>query len=85
MKELKIQSFVKIRKYRSYKGGYGSYVAINLLNRNFKANKPNQKLVTDITQFALLNTRMYLSPIIDLYNGEVISYNLSERPYFHQI
>ena len=85
MKELKIQSFVKIRKYRSYKGGYGSYVAINLLNRNFKANKPNQKWVTDITQFALLNTRMYLSPIIDLYNGEVVSYNISGRPYFHQI
>ena len=39
MKELKIQSFVKIRKYRSYKGNFG-LVAKNLLNRNFKANKP---------------------------------------------
>ena len=84
MKELKIQSFVRIRKYRSYKGNFG-VVAKNLLNRNFKANKPNEKWVTDITQFALLNRRFYLSPIIDLYNGEVVSYNLSERPFFKQI
>lgn len=84
MKELKIQSFVKIRKYRSYKGNFG-VIAKNLLNRNFKANKPNEKWVTDITQFALLNRRFYLSPIIDLYNGEVVSYNLSERPFFKQI
>ena len=48
MKGLKLQSFVKIKKYRSYKGNYG-YVAKNLLNRNFKATKPNQKWVTDIT------------------------------------
>lgn len=84
MKGLKLQSFVKIKKYRSYKGNYG-YVAKNLLNRNFKATKPNQKWVTDITQFALLNTKLYLSPIIDLYNGEVISYTLSERAYFQGV
>ena len=84
MKELKLQSFVKIKKYRSYKGNCG-YIAKNLLKRNFKANKPNRKWVTDITQFALLDTKIYLSPIIDLYNGEVVSYNVSDRPYFHQI
>ena len=84
MKELKIQSFVKVKKYRSYKGNFG-LIAKNLLNRDFKANKPNQKWVTDVTQFNILDRKMYLSPIIDLYNGEVISYNLSERPYFHQI
>ena len=81
---LKLKSLVKIKKYRSYKGNYG-YVADNLLNRDFKANNPNEKWVTDVTQFNLLNTKMYLSPIVDLYNGEVISYNLSERPYFKQV
>ncbi len=84
MLELGLKSLVKIRKYRSYKGNYG-YVADNLLNRNFKANKPNQKWVTDVTQFNLLDTKMYLSSIVDLYNGEVISYNLSDRPYFKQV
>lgn len=84
MKGLKIQSFVKIRRYRSYKGNYG-YVAKNLLNRDFKANNPNEKWVTDVTQFALLDTKLYLSPIVDLYNGEVVSYNISESPNFHQI
>ena len=56
MKELKIQSFVKIRKYRSYKGNFG-LVAKNLLNRNFKANKPNEKWVTDI--FNLFEERSF--------------------------
>ena len=49
--------------------------APNLLERNFKADKPNQKWVTDVTEFALFGIKLYLSPIIDLYNGEVISYN----------
>jgi len=55
-----------------------------LLKRNFKADNPNQKWVTDVTEFALLGKKLYLSPILDLYNGEIISYNLSERPTFHQ-
>jgi len=84
MKELSLQSFVRVRRYRSYKGNYGK-VAPNILKRDFKANKPNLKWVTDITQFNVLNTKIYLSPIVDLFNGEVISYNISESPNFHQI
>lgn len=84
MKALGLQSFVRIRKYRSYKGNYGKVVP-NILKRDFKANKPNLKWVTDITQFNVLNTKIYLSPIVDLFNGEVISYNISESPNFHQI
>jgi DNA helicase-2/ATP-dependent DNA helicase PcrA len=49
---------------------------MNLLERDFKADQPNQKWVTDVTEFALFGIKLYLSPIIDLYNGEVISYNL---------
>lgn len=58
--------------------------APNLLERNFKADKPNQKWVTDVTEFALFGIKLYLSPIIDLYNGEVISYNLSRHPNLSQ-
>ena len=86
MKLLGLQSIVrpKRRKYSSYKGNVGE-VADNLLNRDFKAEKPNQKLVTDITEFKIGNEKLYLSPLIDLFNGEVISYSLSRRPVFAQV
>lgn len=74
----------KKRKYSSYKGTIGK-IADNLLNRNFKASKPNQKWVTDVTEFKVNEEKLYLSPIIDLYNGEIVSYNLSRHPNFNQI
>jgi len=83
MKELhlKCTKFTrKTRKYNSYKGTVGK-VAKNLLNRRFTTPYPLQKLVTDITEFKCLGDyKLYLNPIMDLYNGEVISYGLSHRP-----
>ena len=84
MKQLGVQCFVRAKKYRSYKGTVGK-ICDNLLNRNFKANKPNQKWVTDVTEFKVNGRKLYLSPIIDLFNGEVISYNISKHPVFKQI
>lgn len=84
MKQCGIKCQVRIRKYRSYKGEIGK-IAPNLLQRNFKASKPNEKWVTDVTEFSIFGTKLYLSPILDLYNGEIISYSISERPSFHQI
>lgn len=84
MKECGIKCQVRIRKYRSYKGTVGR-IAPNILQRNFNASKPNQKWVTDVTEFSLFGTKLYLSPILDLYNGEIISYNISDRPNFLQI
>ncbi len=84
MKELGLQCFVRIKKYRSYKGDVGKIVD-NILNREFKVDKPNEKWVTDVTEFKLFGTKIYLSPIIDLFNGEVVSYNISDRPVFNQV
>jgi len=83
MNEQGLKSMVKIKKYSSYKGQQGK-IARNLLNRNFTARKPYQKWVTDITEFSVAGKKLYLSPILDLYNREIISYNLSERPTFKQ-
>ena len=83
MKQLELKCMVRIKKYKSYRGKLGK-IAPNLLKRNFKANKPNQKWVTDVTEFSLFGKKLYLSPVLDLYNGEIVSYNLSERPTFHQ-
>jgi putative transposase len=83
MKQLGLKCMVRIKKYKSYRGEVGK-IAPNLLNRNFKASKPNEKWVTDVTEFSIFGKKLYLSPILDLYNGEIINYNLSERPTFHQ-
>jgi transposase InsO family protein len=72
-----------MRRYRSYKGEVGK-IAPNVLQRDFKADKPNQKWVTDVTEFSLFGTKLYLSPILDLFNGEIVSYSISERPTFQQ-
>jgi len=84
MGDLGLKSMVRMKKYRSYKGETGN-ISPNILCRNFKTTKPNTKWVTDITEFSLFGQKLYLSPILDLYNGEIISYNISERPTFHQI
>ena len=84
MKELGLVCRVRIKKYHSYKGEVGK-IAPNLLNRNFYAEKPNQKWVTDVTEFSLFGQKMYLSPILDLHNGYLVSYTISDRPVLGMI
>ena len=84
MNSLGLKSLILRKKYKSYKGEQGK-IAPNILKRVFKANRPNQKWVTDITEFKVGNQKLYLSPILDLYNQEIISYELSERPTFNQV
>ena len=72
------------RKYSSYKGTVGK-IADNYINREFYADKPNQKWYTDVTEFNLHGEKIYLSPILDGFNGEVISYNTSKSPNLEQI
>ena len=59
--------------------------APNLLKRDFRAAKPYSKWTTDITEFRLKGQKLYLSPILDLFNGEIISYTLSSNASFHQV
>jgi putative transposase len=84
MKSLSLKSIIRIKKYNSYKGEQGK-IAPNILDRNFKATAPNQKWATDITEFNVSGKKLYLSPIIDLFNQEIISYELTERPVFNQV
>lgn len=84
MKELGLYCLVRMKKYRSYKGEVGK-TAPNLLNRDFSATKPNEKWVTDVTEFSLFGQKLYLSPILDLYNREIISYSIFHRPVYYQI
>lgn len=81
MKELGLKSVVRMKKYRSYKGTIGK-IAPNVLDRNFHAKKPNEKWVTDITEFKLFGEKLYLSPVLDLFNGEIITYTIGARPTY---
>jgi transposase InsO family protein len=81
MAEEHLTCLLRIKKYRSYRGELGR-VAPNLLKRNFKATRPNQKWATDITEFKLFGRKLYLSPILDLFNGEIVSYAVSEHPTY---
>ena len=71
-------------KYHSYKGEVGN-IANNLLNREFTASKPFEKLTTDVTQFKVCNEKVYLSPVMDLFNREIISYSISLSPNLSQV
>ena len=71
-------------KYHSYKGEIGK-IADNLLKRDFYAAKPFEKLTTDVTQFKVCGEKVYLSPVMDLYNREIISYSISLSPNLEQI
>jgi transposase InsO family protein len=84
MKTLGLKSLIRVKKYKSYRGSQGK-IAPNVLERNFRAVQPNQKWATDVTEFNVSGEKLYLSPIIDLFNGEIISYELSERPNFNQV
>ena len=84
MKELGLVCRVRMKKYRSYKGEVGK-LAPNLLERNFEAEKPNQKWVTDVTEFSLFGQKLYLSPILDLCSRDVVSYSISDRPVLSMV
>lgn len=78
MKQQGLKCMVREKKYHSYRGQPGR-IAPNLIQRDFKAIAPNQKLVTDVTQFSMFGQKLYLSPVMDLYNSEILGYTICER------
>lgn len=80
MQVLGLKSLVRPKKYRSYRGQQAKVP--NILSRQFQAQQPNQKWVTDVTEFNVRGEKLYLSPVLDLYNGEIVSYAMQRRPHF---
>jgi len=81
MGELGLKSLVRPKKYRSYKGEVGN-AAPHVLQRRFDATGINQKWATDVTEFNVAGKKLYLSPVMDLYNGEIIAFETSKRPEY---
>jgi putative transposase len=84
MGQMKLKSTVRPKRYQSYKGTVGK-IAPNQLSREFHAEKPNQKWVTDVTEFNINGEKVYLSPILDLFNQEIISYEIFDRPQINSV
>ncbi|EFE8032764.1 IS3-like element IS1397 family transposase [Escherichia coli] len=79
MQQLGLKSPVRLKKYRSYRGNMG-LAAENILQRQFIAEAPCEKWVTDITEFRAGGQKLYLSPILDLFNGEIVAWETACRP-----
>jgi putative transposase len=84
MQALGLKSLQRVKKYKSYKGEVGK-AAPNLMERQFTATEPNLKWVTDVTEFKVQGQKLYLSPILDLFNKEIVSYTMCERPVFSMV
>lgn len=68
----------RTRQKKTPKLGKPYYVTENKLNRDFQADKPMEKLVTDITYLSFGKCQLYLSSIMDLYNREIVAYTISD-------
>lgn len=78
MAQLNLKSIVRPKKYRSYRGDIGKS-APNVPERDFSATKPDEKWVTDVTEFKVNGQKVYLSPVVDLFNQEVIAYKVTKN------
>lgn len=81
MGQMGLKSLVRPKKYRSYKSAAGQ-VAPDLIKRQFRVDAANRKWVTDVTEFSVAGEKLYLSPVMDLFNGEIIAFETARRPTF---
>lgn len=84
MGELGIKSRVRVKKYQSFKGEVG-HAAPNVLDRKFTAEKPNENWVTDVTEMKVAGEKLYLSTVMDLFNGEIVAFETARRPVFELV
>lgn len=92
MEQLGLKCQIRIKKYISYRGDTGKIAPNRLMQivagkylRNFSTTDFFQKLVTDVTEFSLLGVKVYLSPLIDLHNGEVLTYTIYDKPVLDMV
>ena len=85
MQRLGIKSVVRAKKYSSFTGSVSGTAVENILGRDFSTTEINQKWTTDVTEVKIKGKKIYLSPILDMFNGEIISYSISYSPNQHMV
>jgi Transposase and inactivated derivatives len=84
MKEMGLKAVIRVVRYHSYKGEVGK-IAPDILKRDFRADRPLKKLTTDVSQAKIGNIKCYISPVMDMFNGEILACDISRRPDLAQI
>lgn len=82
MRELDCQARVRRKRFRSWQGSAETAPQDNLLNRDFSADAPGMKLVTDVTELRAGGEKLYLSPVMDLFSREIVAVKMSVRPTY---
>ncbi|OLN12127.1 transposase, partial [Corynebacterium diphtheriae] len=70
---------IRRKKYNSYRGTT-SHIADNVLDRRFIQDAPNKVWVSDVTEFRVAGTKVYLSPVMDLFDRTILAHTLSTSP-----
>jgi transposase InsO family protein len=90
---IQVKSFSRRSKYNSYKGNVGK-IAPNIINRDFSADMPHQKITSDTSEFKYFEKdksgkiqikKLYFTPFIDMFNGEILSYSISKQPTYPSV
>lgn len=79
MRHLGLVCAIRRRRYVSYRGEIGT-IAANVLNRDFRATAPNQRWVTDVTEFRVGDQKVYLAPVMDLFDRQIIAWAVGRSP-----
>ena len=84
MQEEGLKSIVRRKKYKSYRGEEGR-ICSNILKRDFTAIEPNKKWATDVTEFNIGGKKRYLSAVLDMYNREIVSYEVAGNAEYNLV
>lgn len=85
MQKMGLRAVIRAKKRSQHVPGISDAHVPNVLKRDFCAPVPNQKWVTDVTEFNVSGNKLYLSACMDLYNGEIIAYQMARRPVFELV
>ena len=85
MQKMGLRALIRAKKRSRHVPGISDAHVPNVLKRDFCAAAPNQKWVTDVTEFNVNGHKLYLSACMDLYNGEIIAHQMARRPVFELV
>ncbi len=85
MQKMGLRALIRTKKRSRHVSGMSDAHVPNVLQRDFCAAAPNQKWVTDVTEFNVKGHKLYLSACMDLYNGEIIAHRIAKRPVFELV
>lgn len=85
MQKMGLRALIRAKKHFQNAQGMSDVHVPNVLQRNFCATAPDQKWVTDVTEFNVNSKKLYLSACMDLYNGEIIARRMAKRPVFELV